>query len=1333
MLVYLVQELILIMTKDYKKKYVQQKVEQKKKSSKTLYKYIPVHGYREFDNKFHKYDEEGNLIYLGDYKLVNTLEELEEFVELCKDKIIGFDTETTGLNSSPREEGGDYIVGFSLSLDDNSGIYCPLRHMRKKEVGSEKVPKLDEEGNVVYTKTGRVSQTTVKTYEYSLHNGNICSKEVREQLELQRQREETQKLIDGLKQDKENFLENSKDLEKEVVEAKLGSIDCMIGDFEKHLSEMEVSSYVLTEEENERSAKKSLDILYKALTSAKLVVIHNAEFDLNMYKKEGYSIEKVNFFDSMILPYLFDAESKMAGLKLSAKLYLGRTMLEFPGEFKYVCPYDRSTVIYACHDDQTEVLTENGWVMWKDYNGEDLLATVNVEKDELEYQRPLRLYAYEYKGEMISYKSKHLDFCVTPNHNMLVKRAQHKEWVFKQAKDLLVEESGYKAPTEKKGSGKDSFHFSKNVNLTPVQLARLTGALLADGWIVQRGDKQVCYHIGLAVCSDKFKKELENMLMETNMGFRPNKREKGNSWVCYNKKFYNWIKPYMEGKAQKKYIPPEIFKMDSYCINEFLKYFNYCDGSRKTDSAWVFYTTSIKMANQLQELLMLGGRTSILTLKAPPKKDCVIRGRVIKRENVHQIYSVYTQRQKSVRYKKYQREIVPYSGVVYCAEVPNHTLITRRNGKVLVSGNCADSCCCLALFYYLYPKVKKLISTYPNIVEFNGKKFDVIKSDNTLIRYWIDYYGHTKLYIDKEEAKKYKEKAIEVITQLKEEIYNYFDIGIFNLSTSSKEFKNAMASKNIDTGARTDTDQISFGKKDGTRIFSKNLTDLRGIIEKLEKNEEGYFTKGFCASELHIREHVDMFYLYKILEAHGSDYFQVMQLNNNTIRVLSRAKRKNKNKKLVPLKKGSRILNRKYFLKILKIMLKKENEKLSILKKIQKYSTMNKAINSYIDKLTKVDECRMRYKLFGTASGRFASGNGSKSDKKTKNPYYIDLNAQNLSKPSGAIYKAYKSEKEGNILGWCFDLMSDEDIKNHTDSEDCYLVEGFSPNFNIRNCVVVPSFKKVNSKKKIILSVDYSSQEDVLLTNYSKDSVKLSNFREGIDPHTATAYAIWGRENYNKGLRKIAKAVNFAINYSGNSHTISKNAGIPLEQAKALYDAYCEAFFGAMQWRQNEINKMWNNAGTTFTFCGRPRRFGSYVNMAERIEREAEDPRKGERESNNMISAAERRVSSHIIQGSAGDIMRIVLKKMYQKIFSISEKEKECAFLSTIHDEVNLYVDLDKIVEYTRLIEDIMYFSLPDWPLPIKATIGLGYRFGQIFDFKWVDDESRTTLIPKPL
>ena len=184
---------------------------------------------------------------------------------------IVFDTETTGLTY-----GVDKIVGFSLSLDRWSGIYVPIRHKIRLEV-SEMVDKLDENGNQVLTKAGRVSRTKKINVTYEDYGKNI-------------------------------------------------------------------------------NPKEALDILYEILTGAKRVLIHNAEFDLNMLKFEGYDVRKIKFFDTLILPYLYDPEATgMAGLKKLEQRVLGRTVPEFAEvlgrkneNFAEVNP--EYGYIYACND-----------------------------------------------------------------------------------------------------------------------------------------------------------------------------------------------------------------------------------------------------------------------------------------------------------------------------------------------------------------------------------------------------------------------------------------------------------------------------------------------------------------------------------------------------------------------------------------------------------------------------------------------------------------------------------------------------------------------------------------------------------------------------------------------------------------------------------------------------------------------------------------------------------------------------------------------------------------------------------------------------------------------
>jgi DNA polymerase-1 len=267
--------------------------------------------------------------------------------------------------------------------------------------------------------------------------------------------------------------------------------------------------------------------------------------------------------------------------------------------------------------------------------------------------------------------------------------------------------------------------------------------------------------------------------------------------------------------------------------------------------------------------------------------------------------------------------------------------------------------------------------------------------------------------------------------------------------------------------------------------------------------------------------------------------------------------------------------------------------------------------------------------------------------------------------------------------------------------------------------------KEYITPRKYILSCDYSSQEYKVLALLSKDSKMIQNFKEGIDPHTATTYALYGKENFTKELRKKGKGFNFRINYGGGAFGISEELEITYEEACEILNNYEETFFECMQWKKQKIEEMYRNNGVVYTIFGRPRRLGSYIRTGVQYSEEGD-----EKASRGIINAAERRVCSHEVQGFCGDIMRYVLIKLYDKYFKV--KDPNIDFLSTIHDEINVVITESEAIRYARELEDLMLFKLPEWQLKIDVTIGLGRSYGSVFDFEWTN-ESRTELAPKRL
>ena len=609
---------------------------------------------------------------------------------------------------------------------------------------------------------------------------------------------------------------------------------------------------------------------------------------------------------------------------------------------------------------------------------------------------------------------------------------------------------------------------------------------------------------------------------------------------------------------------------------------------------------------------------------------------------------------------------------------------------------CCDTSGLIGVYKVLYPLVRDLLKTFKTPLSFDGEEYNVLIKDNQMVKMFVDYYGHVKILIDREKAIKYQHNLEEQQKKVMAEIYDYFDRGIFNLSPSSHEFAEVMASKDVFTGVATEKGAPSYSKK--------ALGEMKRNINKLKEYMLNY--KKFLFAEGGLNLTGEGYGLANIIKLYGKEYFKITSTKNSL---------NLKGKKNEPV-------DLKYFWLTVKQMYLDLKKKAHILELVQKNGSLNKALNSYVDKLTQVDECHMRYRLKGTKSGRLSSGNGSKSDKR-KNHYYIDLNAQNLTKPASGYYRAEECSEDDpeGILGWKFTPLDSDYALSHLEEE--YIVEGQDPNITIRGCLKAP-------EGRYVVSLDYDAQEYKTLAACSRDKQMLKNFHDGIDPHTATAYAIWGKDNYNKAKRKKAKIFNFCVNYGGTPPTLSQQLDIPLEEAQEMFDNYNDTFFEMYNWKLKEVDKMYQNEGVVFTPFGRPRNFKGWINIIDKSRNNYEtwnERQSAERASMRVQSGVERRVASHIIQGCCGDILRLVLYKLYKRYFK--NRDPHIDFMSTVHDEINYTIDKEYTTDYVRELEKIMTFDALDKTLPITTSTDIGFTYGNMFPFIW-EDETKQRLIP---
>lgn len=101
------------------------------------------------------------------------------------------------------------------------------------------------------------------------------------------------------------------------------------------------------------------------------------------------------------------------------------------------------------------------------------------------------------------------------------------------------------------------------------------------------------------------------------------------------------------------------------------------------------------------------------------------------------------------------------------------------------------------------------------------------------------------------------------------------------------------------------------------------------------------------------------------------------------------------------------------------------------------------------------------------------------------------------------------------------------------------------------------------------------------------------------------------------------------------------------------------------------------------------------------------------------LGFAKRTCVNTVVQGSAGDMMRIVLLVLDE----LSEyPDSDFQILSTVHDEVNFSVKKEILPEAVAFIKSIMQRKLlPDWKVDMEVDMEVGTSWGWMFPFRFED------------
>ncbi len=219
----------------------------------------------------------------------------------------------------------------------------------------------------------------------------------------------------------------------------------------------------------------------------------------------------------------------------------------------------------------------------------------------------------------------------------------------------------------------------------------------------------------------------------------------------------------------------------------------------------------------------------------------------------------------------------------------------------------------------------------------------------------------------------------------------------------------------------------------------------------------------------------------------------------------------------------------------------------------------------------------------------------------------------------------------------------------------------------------------------VYIDADYSQIELRVLAHMSEDVHMIEAFEKGEDIHKQAASKVLHKpiEEITKEERSNAKAVNFGIVYGISDFGLGEQLGIGRKAAKSYIDQYLEEYSGIKKYMEDivETAKLKGYAQTQF---GRRR----YIQ---------------ELKSNNyMVREFGKRAAMNTpIQGTAADIMKIAMIKVYNQI---KEKNLKSKIVLQVHDEMMIEAPIEEKEQIKEIIKQSME-SAAKLKVPLIADI----------------------------
>ena len=237
----------------------------------------------------------------------------------------------------------------------------------------------------------------------------------------------------------------------------------------------------------------------------------------------------------------------------------------------------------------------------------------------------------------------------------------------------------------------------------------------------------------------------------------------------------------------------------------------------------------------------------------------------------------------------------------------------------------------------------------------------------------------------------------------------------------------------------------------------------------------------------------------------------------------------------------------------------------------------------------------------------------------------------------------------------------------------------------------------IAEKDHILISADYNQIEMRILADLADVKELKKAFKKNEDIHSLTASQIFNTDikKVNQDQRRKAKAINFGIIYGISQYGLAKQINVSNYEAEEFLNSYF-AKFPEIKVYMDQTIKFCRKSGYVNNIFGRKSHF---VNINDK--------------NYNVRNFQERAAINAPIQGSAAEIMRLAMIRLYKKL--TNQKTK---MLLQIHDELIFETHKDEAKRISKIIiEEMSSVAKSDqhsFSIPLTVDLNTGENWGTL-------------------